>query len=133
MLPLLSLTCLLANKARAVKAGIVTPLFQLLTGRNLGMIDEALSLFLLLTSHLEGQNEIGQQSFIETLVQLIKDGTPNNKECAVSVLLELGSNNSSFVLAALQYGIFDHLIEVARSGTNRTQRKSNSLLNLISK
>ncbi|KAF9592610.1 hypothetical protein IFM89_016258 [Coptis chinensis] len=122
-----------ANKARAVKAGIVTPLFQLLTGRNLGMIDEALSIFLLLTSHLEGQNEIGQQSFIETLVQLIKDGTPKNKECAVSVLLELGSNNSSFVLAALQYGVFDHLIEVARSGTNRTQRKSHSLLNLMSK
>ncbi|KAF9603935.1 hypothetical protein IFM89_039155 [Coptis chinensis] len=122
-----------ANKARAVKAGIVTPLFQLLTGRNLGMIDEALSIFLLLASHPEGRNEIGQQSFIETLVHLIKDGTPKNKECAVSVLLELGSNNSSFVLAALQYGVFDHLMEVARIGTNRAQRKSNSLLNLMSK
>nr|POE50080.1 u-box domain-containing protein 15 [Quercus suber] len=97
------------------------------------MIDEALSILLLLASHPEGHNEIGKLSFVETLVEIIRHGTPKNKECATSVLLELGLNNSSLVLAALQYGVYEHLVEIARNGTNRAQRKANSLLNHMSK
>ncbi|KAJ6708625.1 U-BOX DOMAIN-CONTAINING PROTEIN 15 [Salix koriyanagi] len=122
-----------SNKGRAIDAGIVTPLLQLIKDRNLGMVDEALSICLLLASHPEGRNEIGQLSFIETLVELMKDGTPKNKECATSVLLELGSTNSSFMLAALQFGVYEHLVEILKSGTNRAQRKANSLLQLMSK
>ncbi|XP_026403025.1 U-box domain-containing protein 15-like [Papaver somniferum] len=121
------------NKARAIKAGALKPLLQLLVDKNLGMVDEALSILLLLVSHPEGRSEIGKLSFIETLVDFIRDGTPKNKECAVSVLLELGLSNSSFVLAALQYGVYEHLTELARSGTNRAQRKANSLLQHMSK
>ncbi|KAF5186367.1 U-box domain-containing protein [Thalictrum thalictroides] len=122
-----------ANKGIAVNAGIVIPLLHLLNNRNLGMVDEALSIFLLLASHPEGRQEIGQLSFIETLVEFIKDGTPKNKECAVSVLLELGLNNSSFLLTALQFGVLDPLVEISKSGTNRGQRKANTLLNYMSK
>ncbi|KAL0693556.1 hypothetical protein Bca4012_060736 [Brassica carinata] len=122
-----------ANKGRAIDAGIVQPLLQLLKDRNLGMIDEALSILLLLVSHAEGRQAIGQLSFIETLVDFIRQGTPKNKECAASVLLELGSNNSSFILAALQFGVYEHLVEISSSGTNRAQRKANALIQLISK
>ncbi|KAF8085739.1 hypothetical protein N665_0649s0015 [Sinapis alba] len=122
-----------ANKGRAIDAGIVQPLLQLLKDRNLGMIDEALSILLLLVSHPEGRQAIGQLSFIETLVDFIRQGTPKNKECAASVLLELGSNNSSFILAALQFGVYEHLVEITSSGTNRAQRKANALIQLISK
>ncbi|KAF2324782.1 hypothetical protein GH714_016773 [Hevea brasiliensis] len=122
-----------SNKARAIDAGIVPPLLQLLKDKNLGMVDEALSILLLLVSHPEGRSEIGQLSFIEILVEFIKEGTPKNKECATSVLLELGSNNSSFILAALQYGVYEHLVEVKTSGTNRAQRKANALLQLMTK
>ncbi|KAF3446896.1 hypothetical protein FNV43_RR12076 [Rhamnella rubrinervis] len=122
-----------ANKARAIAAGIKTPLLQLLKDRNLGMVDEALSILLLLVSHPDGRQEIGQLSFIETLVEFIREGTPKNKECATSVLLELGSNNSSFILAALQYGVYEHLVEISNSGTDRAQRKANALLQLMSK
>ncbi|KAF5455654.1 hypothetical protein F2P56_025204 [Juglans regia] len=122
-----------ANKARAISAGIVPSLLQLLKDTNLGMVDEALSIFLLLASHPDGRQEIGELSFIETLVEFIRDGTPKNKECATSVLLELGSNNSYFILAALQFGVYEHLTEVAKSGTNRAQRKANTFLQLISK
>lgn len=122
-----------ANKSRAIDAGIIPPLLHLLEDKNLGMTDEALSILLLLASHPEGRNEIGRLSFIETLVGIIKSGTPKNKECATSVLLALGLNNSSFTLAALQYGVYEHLVEVARCGTNRAQRKANSLLQHMSK
>ncbi|KAJ9189425.1 hypothetical protein P3X46_000721 [Hevea brasiliensis] len=121
------------NKFRAIKAGIVPPLLRLLEDKNLGMIDEALSILLLLASHPEGRNEIGRLAFIRTLVEIIRSGTPKNKECATSVLLELGLNNSSFILAALQYGVYEHLVDIARCGTNRAQRKANSLLQHMSK
>jgi len=121
-----------ANKGRAISAGIVPPLRQLVKDRNLGMVDEALSIFSVLATHPDGRQEIGQLSFIETLVQIIREGTPKNKECSAAVLLELGSNNSSFILAALQFGVYEHLIEITKSGTNRAQRKAKALLQLIS-
>ncbi|XP_057966320.1 U-box domain-containing protein 15 [Malania oleifera] len=121
------------NKTRAIKAGIILPLLHLLEDKNLGMVDEALSILLLLVSHPEGRKEIGQLSFIETLVEIIKNGTPKNKECATSVLLELGLHNSSFILAALQFGVYEYLVDIVRCGTNRAQRKANSLLQHMSK
>ncbi|XP_077246322.1 plant U-Box 15 [Tasmannia lanceolata] len=121
------------NKGRAIEAGIVTPLLQVLGDKQLGMVDESLSILLLIVSHPEGRNSLAQQSFIQTLVDFIKEGTPKNKECAISVLLELGLNNSSSILAALQFGVYEHLVEVSKSGTNRAQRKANSLLQHISK
>uniref|UniRef100_A0A5B7AI49 RING-type E3 ubiquitin transferase n=1 Tax=Davidia involucrata TaxID=16924 RepID=A0A5B7AI49_DAVIN len=121
------------NKTRAIEAGVVKSLLEILEDKNLDMVDEALSILLLLASHPDGRQEIGQISFIETLVHFIGEGTPKNKECAAAVLLELGSNNSNLILAALQYGVYEHLVEIANSGTNRAQRKANSLLQLMSK
>ncbi|XP_034675298.1 U-box domain-containing protein 15-like [Vitis riparia] len=122
-----------ANKTRAIEAGVIPPLLQLIKSPNSGMIDEALSILFLLASHPDGRQEIGQLSVIETLVEFIRDGTTKNKECATSVLLELGSSNSSFILAALQYGVLEHLIEITKSGNSRAQRKANSLLQLMSR
>ncbi|KAJ6953192.1 U-box domain-containing protein 15 [Populus alba x Populus x berolinensis] len=76
-----------SNKGRAIDAGIVTPLLHLVADRSLGMVDEALSIFLLLASHPEGRNEIGRLSFIETLVELMKDGTPKTKNVQLQFFL----------------------------------------------
>ncbi|CAK9315474.1 unnamed protein product [Citrullus colocynthis] len=122
-----------ANKSRAIKAGIIPPLLALLEDKNLGMVDEALSILLLLASHPEGRSEIGNNSFIEILVNIIIDGTPKNKECATSLLLELGRNNSPSILVALQFGVYEHLVELTRCGTSRAQRKATSLLQYMSK
>ncbi|ERM96136.1 hypothetical protein AMTRI_Chr09g14340 [Amborella trichopoda] len=122
-----------ANKLRAVKTGAIPPLLQLLQDKNLGMVDEALSILSLLAMIPEGHGVIGQQSFIQTLVELIKEGTPKNKECAVALLLDLGLTNSFHILAALQFGVYEHLIELVQSGNNRAQRKASSLLQHMSK
>ncbi|XP_076942236.1 U-box domain-containing protein 15-like [Bidens hawaiensis] len=122
-----------SNKTRAIKAGIIEPLLHLLKDKSLGMVDEALSILSLLAKHPEGQTGIGQLSVIETLVGFVKDGTPKNKECATAVLLELGLNNSCLILAALQYGVYDHLVELSKTGTSRAQRKANALLQQMSK
>ncbi|XP_073021677.1 U-box domain-containing protein 15 [Primulina eburnea] len=122
-----------SNKAKAVEAGIVIPLLKVLEDKKLDMVNETLSLLLILASNQEGRQELGQLPFIETLVSLIRKGTPKNKECATAVLVELGSNNTNLILAALQYGVYEYLVEVANNGTERGQRKANSMLRLMSK
>ncbi|KAL8513894.1 hypothetical protein ACS0TY_013131 [Phlomoides rotata] len=108
---LFSLVLNQANRSRAIKAGIIPPLLHLLEDKTLDMVDEALSILLLIASHPEGRNEIGKMTSIQTLVEIVRDGTPKNKECATALILELGSNNSSYLLGALQYGVYDHLVE----------------------
>ncbi|KAM1021202.1 hypothetical protein PS2_042038 [Malus domestica] len=77
------------------------------------MVDEALSIFLLVASHPDGRQEIGQLSFIETLVEFMGEGTPKQGMC--------------------NFGVYEHLVEITRSGASRGQRKANALLQLISK
>ncbi|GER43933.1 U-box domain-containing protein 15 [Striga asiatica] len=120
------------NKSRAVEAGIVEPLLKMLVDEKIEMVNETLSILLVLASSQEGRKELGRLSFIETLVSLIRDGTPKNRECATAVLLELGSRNRNLVLAALQYGVYENLVEVSKSGTERGQRKAGSLLRVMS-
>jgi len=37
------------------------------------------------------------------------------------------------MFAALQFGVYEHLMEISKSGSNRAQRKADSLLQLMSK
>ncbi|CAO2207070.1 unnamed protein product [Urochloa humidicola] len=122
------------NKARATHAGVVPALLGVIDdGAALGMVDEALSIFLLLSSHAACRAEIGTTAFVEKLVRLIKDGTPKNKECALSVLLELGTNSKPLLVHGLRFGLHEDLSKIAKNGTSRAQRKANSLITLARK
>jgi hypothetical protein len=121
------------NKFRAIEAGIVAALLKILGDKKLDMIDEALSIFLLLASHPSCRSEVGTTSFVEILVQITKEGTPKNKECALSVLLELGLHSNSLMVHALGLGLQEHLSNIAKTGTSRAQRKANSLIQLSRK
>ncbi|KVI07695.1 hypothetical protein Ccrd_013935 [Cynara cardunculus var. scolymus] len=112
---LFNLTLSQSNKSRAIEAGAIKPLLNILQNERLDMVDEALSVLLLLAAHPDGRKELGQLSFIETLVRFIREGTPKNKECAAAVLLKLCTNNSNLLLAALQFGVYEHVKEVALS------------------
>lgn len=122
-----------ANRAIAVEASIVQPLLRILEDEKLEMTNETLSMLLVLASSPEGRRELGQLPFIETLVKLLRDGSPKNKECALAVLLELGSNNTNMILAALQYGMYEYVIDVSNNGTERGRRKANTMLRLASR
>uniref|UniRef100_A0A7N0V5W8 RING-type E3 ubiquitin transferase n=1 Tax=Kalanchoe fedtschenkoi TaxID=63787 RepID=A0A7N0V5W8_KALFE len=121
------------NKGRAIEEGMVKPLLNLVDDKNLGLVDEALSVLLLVAAHPSGRREMAQMPFIQKLVDFIKDGTPKNKECASSVLLELCTNSSTSMLTALQFGVYEYLAELTRTGTSRAQRKAASLLQLMSR
>lgn len=56
--------------------------------------------------------------------------TLKNKECGTSVLLELGLNNSSFILLQFSIVCMNIYRIFARCGINITQRKANSLCSM---
>ncbi|KAG4946936.1 hypothetical protein JHK87_042943 [Glycine soja] len=72
------------NKPRAVKAGIVAPPIQFLKDVGGGMVDEAVAIMAILASHHEGRVAIGQAKPIHILVEVIRTGSPRNRENAAS-------------------------------------------------
>lgn len=130
---LFNLTLSQSNKAKAIEAGAIKPLLRILENERLDMVDEALSVLLLLAEHPDGRRELGQLSFIETLVKFIREGTPKNKECASAVLLKLCTNNNNNLVVALQYGVYEHVFQVSQNGTKRGKKKAAAILQLMSK
>lgn len=121
------------NKTRAIEAGVLPPLLKALSDKTLEMVNEILSMLLILALCPEGRRELGQLSFIETLVNIIQDDTPKHQEFAAAVLLELGLHNHNLMLAALQYGVYEPLYAISKSGTERGQRKANAILQLMAR
>ncbi|KAI7740901.1 hypothetical protein M8C21_027218 [Ambrosia artemisiifolia] len=130
---LFNLTIPQSNKAKAIEAGAIQPLLSMLENKGLDMVDEALSVLLLLAEHPDGRKELGQLSFIETLVKFMREGTPKNKECAASVLLKLCENNNNNLVVALQYGVYEHVSYISHNGTKRGKKKAAAMLQLMSK
>ncbi|KAJ7277586.1 hypothetical protein O6H91_10G018700 [Diphasiastrum complanatum] len=116
------------NKRRAVRAGAIPPLRQLLVDPSAGMVDEALAVIAILATHLEGRVAIGSTSPVPVLVDLIKSGSPRNKENAAAVLLALSTTDPAHLADARKHGAYVPLAGLARSGTARARRKATSLL-----
>eukprot|EP00262_Sarcandra_glabra_P018880 TRINITY_DN692_c1_g1_i1.p1 TRINITY_DN692_c1_g1~~TRINITY_DN692_c1_g1_i1.p1 ORF type:complete len:649 (-),score=117.44 TRINITY_DN692_c1_g1_i1:399-2345(-) len=119
------------NKVKAVRAGIVVPLMRLLMDPGGGMVDEALAILAILSSHQEGKVAIGQASPIPVLVEVLKTGSPRNKENAAAVLCSLCTANHQHLSDARDVGAEEALKELAESGTDRAKRKAGNLLDLI--
>ncbi|KAM3698371.1 hypothetical protein ACB098_06G183800 [Castanea mollissima] len=121
------------NKARAVKAGIVTPLMRLLKDAGGGMVDEALAILAILASHPEGKTAIGQAKPIPVLVEVIKTGSPRNRENSAAVLWSLCTGDSEQLKLSKELGAEEALKELSENGTDRAKRKAGSILELLNR
>ncbi|KAK7343871.1 hypothetical protein VNO77_12958 [Canavalia gladiata] len=119
------------NKARAVKAGIVGPLIQFLKDAGGGMVDEALAIMAILASHHEGRIAIGQAESIPILVEVIRTGSPRNRENAAAVLWSLCTVDLLQLKLAKEHGAERALQELSENGTDRAKRKAGSILELL--
>ncbi|KAK9168680.1 hypothetical protein Syun_000820 [Stephania yunnanensis] len=119
------------NKVRAVRAGIVVPLMRLLTDAASGMVDEALAILAILASHQEGKGAIGQAEPIPILVEVVRTGSPRNRENAAAVLWSLCVGDSQYLKTATDFGVEEALKELTENGTDRAKRKAGSLLELL--
>ncbi|EER87680.1 U-box domain-containing protein 12 [Sorghum bicolor] len=119
------------NKIRAVKAGIVIHLMNFLVDPTGGMIDEALTLLAILAGNPEAKAVIAQSDPIPPLVEVIKTGSPRNRENAAAVLWSLCCTAVEQTRAAKAAGAEDALKELSDSGTERAKRKASSILELM--
>ncbi|KAL6606429.1 hypothetical protein ACP70R_042082 [Stipagrostis hirtigluma subsp. patula] len=119
------------NKIRAVKAGIIIHLMNFLVDPTGGMIDEALTLLAILAGNPEGRAVIAKSEPIPPLVEVIKTGSPRNRENAAAILWSLCSTDVDQTRAAKVVGAEDALKELSESGTDRAKRKASSILELM--
>lgn len=118
------------NKAIAVRAGAITPLVDLLTDEKQGIVDEALATLAILATHPEGQAEINRVGALPVLIDLISDSSPQNKENAAGILLELCSSDANNIYMSAKLGVCGPLGEVCSTGTGKARRKARKLLDL---
>lgn len=116
------------NKGRAVRAGIIVVLLKMLTDSSSCMVDESLTILSVLASHQEAKAAIVRASTIPLLIDLTRTGIPRNKENATSILLSLCKRDSDNLACISRLGAVIPLMELAKNGSERAQRKAKSLL-----
>lgn len=123
------------NKGKAVRAGVVPLLMGLLIEPAGGMVDEALAILAILSSHPEGKAAIGAAEAVPVLVEVIRSGSPRNRENAAAVLLHLcsGEQQYHYLAMAQDRGVLGPLRELAMNGTDRGKRKAVQLLERMSR
>ncbi|XP_023640221.1 U-box domain-containing protein 12 isoform X1 [Capsella rubella] len=121
------------NKGKAVRAGLVPVLMRLLTETSSGMVDEALAILAIISSHPDGKTVVGAADAVHVMVEFIRSGSPRNKENAAAVLVHLCSWDQQHLVEAQKLGIMSLLIEMAENGTDRGKRKAAQLLNRFSR
>ncbi|KAF8396544.1 hypothetical protein HHK36_018168 [Tetracentron sinense] len=119
------------NKVRAVRAGIVVPLMRLMMDVGSGMVDEALTIMVSLARHQEGEVAIGQANPIPILVDIIRTGSPHNRENAAALLWSLCPANVQHLRTAGELGAREALKELSENGTDRAKRKARYLLEIL--
>ncbi|KAK1322170.1 Protein spotted leaf 11 [Acorus calamus] len=121
------------NKGRAVRAGVVSTLMRLLSEPGAGMLDEALAILAILASHVDGKAAIGAANAVPMLVEMIKNGSPRNKENASAVLVHLCGGDLQHLAEAQELGLMGPLVDLAQNGTERGKRKAAQLLERINR
>ncbi|KAI3983254.1 hypothetical protein MKX01_013321 [Papaver californicum] len=119
------------NKVRAVRAGIVVPLMRLLKDAGGGMVDEALAIMAILASHHEGKTAIGLAEPIPALIDVMRTGSPRNRENAAAVLWSLCTGDVQRLKTLKELGAEEALKELSENGTDRAKRKASNLLELM--
>ncbi|XP_050368527.1 U-box domain-containing protein 13 [Argentina anserina] len=116
------------NKGKAVRAGVVSTLMELLTETGGGMVDEALAILAILSSHPEGKAAIGAAEAVPVLVEVIGNGSPRNRENAAAVMVHLCSGDPQHLVDAQELGVMSSLLDLQQNGTDRGKRKATQLL-----
>ena len=86
---LYSLCSVKDNKVRAVQAGIMKPLVELMADFQSNMVDKSAFVLSLLVSVAEARAALVDEGGIPVLVEIVEVGTQRQKEIAVAILLQL--------------------------------------------
>ncbi|RRT38317.1 hypothetical protein B296_00055174 [Ensete ventricosum] len=113
------------NKGKAVRAGVIQTLMGLLTDPEASMMDEALAIMAILSSHPEGKAAITAAEALPVLTKVIRSGSPRNKENAAAVLVHLcnGEQQQQHLAELQEQGMMEPLWGDRLDAYNRDRRK----------
>ncbi|KAK8952873.1 Protein spotted leaf 11 [Platanthera guangdongensis] len=123
------------NKSKAVRAGVVPILVDLLMNPEALMTGIPLAMLSSFSSHRDGNAAICEVLPIPLLVKHIKSGSPQNCTNAVAILLELcvGKQRQICLAKVHECGVMPALQNLAVSGTDRAKRKAAELIECLNR
>ncbi|XP_058114910.1 U-box domain-containing protein 19-like [Magnolia sinica] len=122
------------NHRRALAAGAVQALIDLLTSERSDLVNDCLAVLATLAEKPEGATAIHRAAAIPLLVSILRSSSSQlGKEYIVSVLLSLCITCGAEAVSILQKtpSIVQTLYSLLTDGTSRAMKKANSLLRLL--
>lgn len=119
------------NKERAVTAGAVKPLVELVSEQGTGLAEKAMVVLSSLAAIKEGKAAIVEEGGIPALVEAIEDGSGKGKEFAVLTLLQLCGDSVTNRGLLVREGGIPPLVALSQTGSARAKHKAENLLRYL--
>lgn len=113
------------NKVRAVQAGVMRPLLELMADPESGMVDKAAYVMNTLVQGgvAEARAAVVEEGGIPVLVEVVEVGTPRQREIAASVLLQICEESVAYRGMVAREGAIPPLVALSQSGTTKARQK----------
>jgi hypothetical protein len=112
------------NRQRAVEAGAVRPLLDLMADPESGMVDKAAYVLHSLLGSGDGRAAAVEEGGIPVLVEMVEVGTSRQKEIATLCLLQICEDNAVYRTMVAREGAIPPLVALSQSSSARTKLKT---------
>ncbi|THU58941.1 hypothetical protein C4D60_Mb03t19780 [Musa balbisiana] len=119
------------NKARAVEAGIVRSLLDLMADPDSGMVDKAAYVLNVVVEVAEGRAAAVEEDGIPVLVEMVEAGTSRQKDIAVRSLLQICKESAIYRKMAAHEGAIPPLVALSQSASKKSKEKVEALIELL--
>lgn len=120
------------NKARAVQAGVVRPLLELMADPESGMVDKAAYVLAAVVVGVpEARVKVVEEGGVPVLVEMVETGTQRHKEIAADVLLYVCEESVAYRGMVSREGALPPLVALSQSGSSRGKKKAEALIELL--
>ncbi|CAN1192271.1 U-box domain-containing protein 3 [Linum perenne] len=100
---------------RAVQAGIMKPLVELMADFGSNMVDKAAYVLSVLVSVPEARSSLVEEAGIPVMVEIVEVGSQRQKEIAVSIVLQLCEDNLVYRAMVAREGAIPPLVALSQS------------------
>ncbi|KAL1345002.1 hypothetical protein HN51_018792 [Arachis hypogaea] len=119
------------NKIKAVKAGIMKVLVELMADFGGNMVDKSAYVASVLVSVMEARATLVEEGGIPVLVEMVEVGTQRQKEIAAVILLQVCQDCVIYRTMVAREGAIPPLVALSQNGTNRAKQKAETLIELL--
>ncbi|KAK1679169.1 hypothetical protein QYE76_040017 [Lolium multiflorum] len=121
------------NRLRAVQAGAVRPLLDLMADPESGMVDKAAYVLHSLVGLPEGRAAAVEEGGVPVLVEMVEVGSSRQKEIATLSLLQICDDNAVYRTMVAREGAIPPLVALSQSSSARPKlkTKAESLIEML--